>query len=95
MDQLTKMLLDDLHLEDLQPDAMELAEVVGMDAFKAIVCYCGGSNLYVPSLSTILIKSRNRKIIQEYNGFNQKQLARIYGMSQRHIKNIVNENKPD
>lgn len=78
MDQLTKTLLDDLRLEDLQPGSMELAEVVGTDAFKAIICHYGGSDLYVPSLSTVLIKPRDRKILQEYNGFNQKQLARVY-----------------
>ena len=42
--------LDDLTLEQLDGDSRELAEVIGMDAFKKLVEVYGGSgSLYIPS----------------------------------------------
>lgn len=55
--------LDDLTLEQLDGDSRELAEVIGMDAFKKLVEVYGGSgSLYIPSFATLRAGLRNQKI---------------------------------
>ena len=54
--------LDDLTLEQLDGDALDLAELIGIDAFKKIVEVYGGSgSLYIPSFATLRAWLRNLK----------------------------------
>ena len=45
--------------------------------------------MYVPIADTIVRKTRNRMISQEYNGYNAKILSKKYGISEKQIKNVV------
>ena len=58
--------LDDLTLEQLDGDALDLAELIGIDAFKKIVEVYGGSgSLYIPSFATLRAGLRNQKLVQD------------------------------
>lgn len=46
----------------------------------------GGGDIYIPSPS---LKVRNKAIVTEYRGDNVPQLAKKYGLSERHIMRIV------
>lgn len=72
--------LDDLTLEQLDGDSRELAEVIGMDAFKKLVEVYGGSgSLYIPSFATLRAGLRNQKLVQDYQaGSKVKYHARSY-----------------
>ena len=54
-------LLNELKLEDLQGEARELAETIGMDAFRRLVDVYGGTGrVYIPqALSSVRSQSRN------------------------------------
>ena len=56
-------LLNELKLEDLQGEARELAETIGMDAFRRLVDVYGGTGrVYIPQADKLLIPIRDRLI---------------------------------
>ena len=64
-------LLNELKLEDLQGEARELAETIGMDAFRRLVDVYGGTGrVYIPQADKLLIPIRDRLIRDEYDGSN-------------------------
>lgn len=46
----------------------------------------GGGEIYVPCPDR---RERNREIVREYNGTNIPELAKRYGLSERHVARIV------
>ncbi len=85
-------LLDALTIDDLRDQDKELAELVGIEAFKRLVeNYGGGSRLYIPKLDMVVIPLRNTFILREYNGYNALELAAKYNLTERHIHELVKE----
>ena len=66
-------------------------EIVGEEKFLEIIRMYGGNNLYIPTYKSVIRNSRNRDIVNRYNGFNGKQLAREYGISVNQVRNIINK----
>lgn len=66
-------------------------EIVGEEKFLEIIKMYGGNNLYIPTYKSVIRSSRNREIVNRYNGFNGTQLAREYGISVNQVRNIVNK----
>ena len=59
-------LLNELKLEDLQGEARELAETIGMDAFRRLVDVYGGTGrVYIPQADKLLIPIRDRLILDD------------------------------
>ena len=87
--------LDDLTLEQLDGDSRELAEVIGMDAFKKLVEVYGGSGaLYIPSFATLRAGLRNQKLVQDYQaGSKVKHLTRKYHVSESLVYKIIRDYK--
>ena len=68
-----------------------LYELVGMEHFLQIIETAGGEFLYFPKRSTLERTLRRQAIVKEYDGTNLKQLARKYGLTDRHIRTILQE----
>ena len=66
-------------------------EIVGEENFLEIIRMYGGNNLYIPTYKSVIRSSRNRDIVNRYNGFNGTQLAREYGISVNQVRNIINK----
>ena len=66
-------------------------ESVGEEKFLEIIRMYGGNNLYIPTYKSVIRSSRNRDIVNRYNGFNGTQLAREYGISVNQVRNIINK----
>ena len=66
-------------------------EIVGEEKFSEIIRMYGGNNLYIPTYKSVIRSSRNRDIVNRYNGFNGTQLAREYGISVNQVRNIINK----
>lgn len=66
-------------------------EIVGEEKFLEIIRMYGGNNLYIPTYKSVIRSSRNRDIVNRYNGFNGTQLARAYGISVNQVRNIINK----
>ncbi len=82
-------LLDELTLDDLDPEQRELADCIGLEAYKKLVATYAGSSLNIRMPGNLTIKQRNRKLIKEFNGYNFGELARKYGLTERQIRYIV------
>ncbi len=72
------------------PEAYQpIVSMIGIEAFFRLCQLCGGAVVYLPITDSIIRTTRNRIIMQEYNGYNARLLSRKYGMTEKHIKNIV------
>lgn len=88
--------LEELTIEDLKGEARELAETIGLDAFKRLVqAYNGTGRLYIPQLSKITAPIRDRHIYEDYEhgGLSVSKLALKYSVSERHIREVIREHK--
>jgi len=84
-------LLTELEMDDLNGRIRDLAEVIGMEAFCKLIKYFGGTEPYIPNLKDILLPVRNRMIVREFDGINYFELSRKWGLTERYIRDIVND----
>ena len=89
-------MLDNLTINDLPDGVVDVVEVIGMDAFKSLVKFAGGSNLYIPNESTTpsgksFKGARNRMIRESFDG-DYKKVSRKFGISTAQVRNIINYN---
>lgn len=68
-----------------------MVEVVGEEKFLEITKLYGGSSLYIPVYSKVVMKERNREIVKEFNGKNLDTLRLRYGMSTQQIKRLLSQ----
>ncbi len=82
-------LLDQLQLEHLDGEPRRVAEVIGIEAYKALVSKYAGGMIYVPTVDKLTIKVRDSLIKEEYTGYNHRELAVKYGISEQWVRVIV------
>lgn len=88
--------LEELTIEDLKGEAQELAETIGLDAFKRLVqAYNGTGRLYIPQLSRITAPIRDRRIYEGYKhgGLDVSKLALKYALTDAYIRQIIKEHE--
>lgn len=86
--------LDELTIEDLKGEARELAETIGLDAFKRLVqAYNGTGRLYIPQLSRITAPIRDRHIYEDHKhgGLDVPKLALKYALTDAYTRQIIKE----
>ncbi|MGL6105585.1 Mor transcription activator family protein [Romboutsia sp.] len=83
----------DLKISDLPPQFENIAMRIGIDITKVLFEEFGGTSVYFPTEKMIYKEARDREIIAEYNGFNHKELASKYNMSESYVRAIINRNK--
>lgn len=72
-------------------DLYWLYELVGLERFLKIIDTAGGDFLYFPKRSTLERDLRRQAILREFDGGNYRQLARKYGISERHVRSILQD----
>ncbi|EQK40110.1 Mor transcription activator family protein [Paraclostridium bifermentans] len=83
----------DLKMSDLPPQFENIAMEIGIDRVKALFKEFGGTSVYFPTEKMIYKEARDREIIEEFNGFNVKELASKYRMSESYVRAIIRKNK--
>ena len=83
----------DLKIRDLPPQFENIAIELGIDKIKALFKEFGGTSVYFHTEKMIYKEARDREIISQYNGFNHKELAFKYNMSEIYIRSIINRHK--
>ena len=83
----------DLKMSDLPPQFENIAIRVGIDITKVLFEEFGGTSVYFPTEKMIYKDARDREIIEKFNGFNVKELASIYNMSESYVRAIIRKNK--
>lgn len=82
-------LLDKLTINDLDEEQRELAECIGLDAYKKLLHTYAGSSINVRMPKRITIPIRDREIRSRFNGYNYGALAREYDLSEASVRRIV------
>ncbi|MGL5328421.1 MAG: Mor transcription activator family protein [Peptostreptococcaceae bacterium] len=83
----------ELKISDLPPQFENIASELGIDKVKALFKEFGGTSVYFPTEKMIYKCARDRDIIANYNGFNHKELAIKYNMSESYVRAIINKHK--
>lgn len=85
--------LKNLTMEQLEGDSLELAQVIGIEAFRKLVAVYGGSQyVYIPRFTTLRCDARNQQILADYrSGATCNMLAKKYHLSNRFIRFIINK----
>lgn len=83
----------DLKMSDLPPQFENIAMEIGIDRVKALFKEFGGTSVYFPTEKMIYKDARDREIIEKFNGFNVKELASKYNMSESYIRSIIRNSR--
>ncbi|MFY1645426.1 Mor transcription activator family protein, partial [Methanoculleus bourgensis] len=83
----------DVKMSDLPPQFENIAIEIGIDRVKALFKEFGGTSVYFPTEKMIYKEARDREIIEEFNGFNIRELASKYRMSESYVRAIIRKNK--
>jgi Mor family transcriptional regulator len=65
--------------------------ILGLGLIAFIVDTAGGDCIYIPKRSTLERNLRRDAILREFDGSNVMHLSRKYGMSDRHVRTILQE----
>ncbi len=84
---------DFFKISDLQGDQRELCELIGIETYLKPVKNLGGCTVYIAKADKIETIIRNRKLKDEFNGFNYQRLALKYNLSERRVRDIIDEDR--
>ena len=82
-------LLEKLTLEDLDEDQRQLAECIGLEAYKNLLRNYAGSYIYICKPDTFPANVRDEQIRKEFNGYNYLELAKKFNLSEISIRRII------
>lgn len=83
--------LGELKLDDLSGEQYDLAECIGIEAYIKLVYHYGGSSVYICKSDTLLKGEYYSKIKQKFNGYNFRELAQEFGIAERTVRRIVED----
>ena len=81
--------LEMVSLESFPEDIQMIAEIFGIDIALKLSENFGGMRLYIPKHETLLRSIRNQQIKNEFNGRNQRPLARKYNLTETQVRSIL------
>ena len=83
-----------LNLDDLPDAQREIAECIGLDAYKKLTEYTGGCSIYVAQNGKLEKKIRNQMIRKDYQlGIPIRLIAKKYNLTEVRIRQILNKRK--
>lgn len=86
---LQEELIRETDLKDIAETYKPVVQIIGVEKFVELADYAKGDELYFPKPESILAPARNRRIEQEYNGYNMKELAEKYDITIKQIAYIL------
>lgn len=90
-EELREELIRDTTREDIAENYRPIVDIVGVRKFIELSIYAQGDELYFPKCESVLNPARNRRIRKEWNGYNSKELAKKYGLTDMQIRNILKD----
>lgn len=86
-------------IEDVQPDDLpepycDMAKEIGVDSALKLAKLYGGARVYLPKYDSALQIVRDRQIRKEYNGYNVRDLAKKFNLTESWIRSIVRGKAP-
>lgn len=83
-----KEYIDELEISN---EFLQIIELIGIENAIEICKIAGGDSLYIPVAKTLERPLRNKKIREEYNGYNSKKLSIKYQISESAVRWICKE----
>lgn len=74
--------------EELPEQYAEILEAIGAEPMIKLVRVYGGTALYIPTIKSLCKESIYRKIIKEYTGYNIKEIAKKYEVSESTVYRV-------
>lgn len=87
--------LKEINSDMLPNPYSEISKMIGLDNTLKLVEKYQGTAIYLPKLDITLRKIRDKKIKDEFNGSNHRELAHKYGLTEVWIRQIIAEPEPD
>lgn len=79
-----------LDMDDLRDEQKRIADIIGIESYLKLSNALGGTTVYIAKVSEIVErKNRDERIRREFTGWNYKELALKYGLTETWIRNIV------
>ena len=82
--------LRSVSVDDIPPEFHDIVNEIGLDAFLSICRLVGGLAIYFPKMESLERNGRDREIRSRFDGGNYKQLAKMFRLSERQIRKIIN-----
>ena len=82
---------EEIRLEDLSEGQQEVAALIGPENFRKLMEVYGGAHLYIPKTDRLERMERNERIRAEFDGYNFRELARKYDLTEITIRSIVSD----
>lgn len=83
----------EITIDNLPEEYQIVAEICGLSSAIELSKRMSSLRIYVPSFENLIQNPRNTRIRAEFNGFNHRELARKYNLSETWIRDIV-QRKP-
>ncbi|TLD40612.1 MAG: hypothetical protein JETT_3110 [Candidatus Jettenia ecosi] len=84
---------NDIRPDDLHPTYQQICRVIGIENTVKLGKELGGEQFYLPKLDMCLARVKKRKIIEEFNGSNYKELAMKHGFTSFWVRYIIKEHR--
>ncbi len=83
------MNLDKLTLDQLHGNQREIAETIGIDAYRKLVIRYGSSSIYIGKADEAVRAERDEEIYKRFNGENCLALAHMFGVSEKTVREAI------
>ncbi|MBB6673002.1 Mor transcription activator family protein [Cohnella nanjingensis] len=87
--------VNDIRPEDLPDPYNNIALEIGVDQTMKIALRFGGTQVYFPKYDSVLSNARDRQIRKEYDGYNTKELALKFNLTENWVRSIVRGKSPE
>lgn len=67
----------------------EIANAIGFENFYKLSGLLGGATWYIPTQKSLMKDAIHLNVINDFTGYNYKELAIKYDLSERTIRNII------
>lgn len=78
----------ELNINDLPEPYRTIAEICGIDKTIELAKTFSGEQVYFPKYDTVYRPLRDKKILEEFNGYNFRTLAKKYGLTEMAVRRI-------
>lgn len=85
------MKYEDIELSDLNEQHRELADIIGIDNLLKLASHFGGTQIYIPQIDKLLKNVKYKNVIEEFDGYNIRQLSKKYNVSESTVYRLVRD----
>lgn len=85
------MKYENIEISDLDEQHQELANIIGIDNLLELAAHFGGTQIYIPQIDKLVKNVKYKKIIEEFDGFNIRQLSQKYNVSESTVYRLVRD----